>query len=370
MKLHTSALRALLLLGTALLLPAGAAAQSLGAAQLVAPNASNVNICIGYYPTTPCLNLPVQEPSNGTIGSAIVAIATLVGGSDGTNLRAVKVSTTGIVSADQSSQAGTAITTVPVAYGSGTPSGNAPGVNAAQFIGTTAQTNDGTAGVAAVGGHLANDGAAAATNRLPTLPAVAQTSYSAGTALTQGRNEALQVGTDGLLWTASLPAMRPASFLASASYAGSSTTDNARMPGNATNTVLLTKIVVTCTQTTAGTVTLTVNKRSTAGSGGTAANMTVVPMDSNYAAGVSVPQSYTGTGPTVGTLVGQLDAAKIGCNATATAGPNDVYVLDLSKKPIVLRGTAENVVVNFGGAITGGNLTTTFQWIETNTITP
>ena len=142
------------------------------------------------------------------------------------------------------------------------------------------------------------------------------------------------------------------------------------MPGNASDTVLLTKVTLTCTQTTAGTVTVTVNKRSTAGSGGTSANMTIVPDDSNYAAGVSQPVSYTGTGPTVGTLVGQLDAAKIGCNATSTAGPNDVYVLNLRQKPIVLRGTAENVAIGLGGAVTGGNVTVTYEWIETATITP
>jgi len=37
-------------------------------------------------------------------------------------------------------------------------------------------------------------------------------------------------------------------------------------------------------------------------------------------------------------------------------------------KPIVLRGTAQQIAVNVGNAaLTGGNLTVTFEWIETTT---
>lgn len=56
---------------------------------------------------------------------------------DNTTKAGVIAATTALKT-DQSSQAGTAVTTVPVAFGSGTPSGNAPGVNAAIFVGTTA----------------------------------------------------------------------------------------------------------------------------------------------------------------------------------------------------------------------------------------
>lgn len=219
-------------------------------------------------------------------------------------------------------------------------------------------------------GTLSNNGAAAGTNRVATLDGIAQTDYNNGSASTQGRDVAPDIFTDGGIHVSPLPAIRPASFMATASFAGSSTTDNARMPGNASNTVLVYKVIVSCTQTTAGNITLTVNKRSTAGSGGTSASMTVVPMDSNYSAGVSAPVSYTGTGPTVGTPVGAVDNYKLGCMATGTATPNDIYILNLWQKPIVLRGTAENLAVNLGGAITGGNLTVTFFWIETKTITP
>jgi hypothetical protein len=156
------------------------------------------------------------------------------------------------------------------------------------------------------------------------------------------------------------------SYHSSASFAGSSTTDNSVFPGNATNTAILTKITVTCTQTTAGTVTLTLVKRSAADTSGTSATMTKVPDDSNYAAAVSAPLTYTGTGPSVGAAVGNLDVAQFGCNASATTGPNDIYIFRPAK-PIVLRGTAQQVAIGFGGAITGGTLTVTYDWIETTT---
>ena len=160
------------------------------------------------------------------------------------------------------------------------------------------------------------------------------------------------------------------SYTAAAYVAGSSTTDNAVLPGNATNTVLVTQVIVSCTQTTAGTIHLSLLKRSSADTSGTSAGMTVVPDDSGYAAGVSAPLTYTGTGPTAGTSVGSVDEALIGCNATSTAGPNDVYVLNLKDKPIVLRGTAQQLAINTNGAITGGNLAIKFKWIETTSIVP
>jgi hypothetical protein len=242
-------------------------------------------------------------------------------------------------------------------------------VNLSQ-VGGTNTVNDGTAGVQAVGGHLGDNGAAATTNRMPQLPGIYQTDYANGSAGTQGRDAAAEVGTDGLLWTAQLPAMRPASYHTSANFAASSTTDNFVFPGNGSNTVLITSVKVSCTQTTAGIVLMKVIKRSTADTSGTSAAVTPVPDDSNYSAAVSAPLSYTGTGPTVGTAVGTVDEYYLGCLAAGTASPNDIYILNLRQKPIVLRGTAQQLAINFGGALTGGNLNVTVEHIETKTITP
>lgn len=241
---------------------------------------------------------------------------------------------------------------------------------------TTAWKVDGSAvvqpvsGTVTVLGNKSNNGAAAGSDRLPTLDCIARTDYSGGTATTAGNNAAPDCGTDGLLHVASLPAIRPASFHWSASFAGSSTTLAAHIAGNASNTLLVTKITFSCTQTTAGILTVTVNKTSAASTGGTAATITAVPDDSNYSAAVSVAQSFTGTGPTVGTLVGQIDASKVGCMAIGTASPNDIYVLNLRQKPIVLRGVAQTLEIGVGAATTGGNYTVTFEGMEITTITP
>jgi hypothetical protein len=54
-------------------------------------------------------------------------------------------------------------------------------------------------------------------------------------------------------------------------------------------------------------------------------------------------------------------------HGVSTATPNDVYVFKPAK-PIVLRGTAQQIAVNVGNAaLTGGNLSVTFEWLETTT---
>lgn len=219
-------------------------------------------------------------------------------------------------------------------------------------------------------GSLAHNAQAQGQNRVGTLPCIGQTDPMNGTALTQNNDGAPNCGTDGNLWVDVQPALRPASYSTSKSFAGSSTTDAAIFPGNASNTVLITRVIVSCVQTTAGNLVLNLIKRSTADTSGTSAAMTAVPDDSNFAAAVSAPLSYTSTGPTVGTAVGNVDTYQLGCMAPATAVPNDIYILDRRLKPIVLRGVAQQLAVNFGAAITGGNLTVTFEWQEIKTINP
>jgi len=230
-------------------------------------------------------------------------------------------------------------------------------------------SNAGTFAVQAAGTKTDNN-AAPSTDNVPVLAGIARTDYRGGTAATAGRNLMPDVGTDGLLHVATLPDTSIKRYRASSKFAASSTTDNWRINGNASNTVLVTYLSLTCTQTTAGVLSVEVAKRSTAGSGGTAGTPTVVPMDSNKAAGSSVVNSYTGTGPTVGTLVGDLDNAQVGCMASATATPNDIYIANWRTAPIVLRGTAEGIAINLGGAVTGGNITVTVEWMEVTTITP
>jgi hypothetical protein len=192
-----------------------------------------------------------------------------------------------------------------------------------------------------------------------------QTNAAINEAQVGGNN--IAADTNGRQIVKSYPDTGTTSYHASKKFAASSTTDNAVMPGNATNTVLVTRVLVTCTETTAGNISVELLKRSAADTAGTSAAITAIPDDANYASAVSAPLSYTGTGPSVGTPVGDLDNAQIGCMAAATASPNDIYVFSPAK-PIVLRGTAQQIAVNVGNAaITGGNVTVTFEWMETTT---
>ena len=224
-----------------------------------------------------------------------------------------------------------------------------------------------------VQGIFADNGVAAGTNRETTAPSIYQTDYLNGTAATQGRNGALSQGTDGLLWTATLPAMRPASYSASTITVtiAASPTDIAALCGNANNTVLLYNIRASCNQTTAGTILLSVAKRSS-GYTGAWSTMTAAPQDSNYSAVQSTAVFFTAN-PTVGTLLGYLDDYRLFCPPSTTSSPNDIYIspADWRMKPIVLRGSSQCVGLNLqSNTVTGGAFAVTFSWMEVKTITP
>jgi hypothetical protein len=325
------------------------------------------------------LEVSQGSTTSGQKGVLIQGAVTTAAPTDTTAQTApVSLTTSGAVRTDETSIAGTATLTGNGTTGAGSQrvtiasDNTAFTVNAAESGTWTVQpgnTPNSTPWLQQ--GNLSNNGAAASSNRIATLPAVAQTSYNNGTASTQGRDAALNVGTDGLLWSANLPAMRPASFVASATVtSAASATDIAVMPGNATNTALLTRVKVSCTQTTAGIITLNLIKRTTADSGGTSSGMTAVADDSNTSAAVSAPLTYTAN-PTINNTTGNVDTVRFGCMATGTTSANDIYILNRTQKPLVLRGTAQQIAVNLGGTtVTGGSFTITFEWIETSTITP
>lgn len=213
-------------------------------------------------------------------------------------------------------------------------------------------------------GTLSDDGAAAGTNRVGTLPAIAQASgFNSATA---GRNTALNTAAgSGSLIVAALPEPSFESYSASATVSSaSSATDIAILPGNANNTVLVTEVRISCTQTTAGNVEVHLTKRSTANTGGTSSGMTEVPDDANYSAADSAALTYTAN-PTTGSLVGDIDIVKLGCLASATAAPNDLYIGNFKQKPIVLRGTGQGLAVNLNSTtVTGGSFAITYKWLE------
>lgn len=142
-------------------------------------------------------------------------------------------------------------------------------------------------------------------------------------------------------------------------------TDIFIIPGNATNTVYVTRVTVSGIQTTAGLVDVLLIKRSAANTG-TSAAATSVPLDASDAAAVSLPISYTAN-PTPGAAVGTIDRAYVNAGPLATGVVQTVKDFNFGAygKPVVLSGVAQGLAVNLNGAtVTGGIFTVVVEWLE------
>jgi hypothetical protein len=136
-------------------------------------------------------------------GTGVLANASIFAGT-----AALAAVNTNCLKTDMSSQAGTAITTVPVAFGSGTPSGNAPGVNAALFVGTTAVSATAPVPVSATAGAntKTNPLFTAITDGTNVITAAISAFGTAPTGTeVQGVNAELFVGTNAVSATAPVP---------------------------------------------------------------------------------------------------------------------------------------------------------------------
>lgn len=146
-------------------------------------------------------------------------------------------------------------------------------------------------------------------------------------------------------------------------------TDISTIIGSATTTIRVTRIEISTTQTTAGINTWFVIKRSTANTGGTSATPTIVPLDSNNAAATSIVRSYTANPTALGAAVGTMRATRILSDATGTTAQT-VYTFDFTNggisSGIVLRGVAQTLALNFGGAAlpAGLSVSVNFEWSE------
>ena len=143
-------------------------------------------------------------------------------------------------------------------------------------------------------------------------------------------------------------------------------TDIAILPGNATNTVQLLRVIISAIETTAGLVDVLLIKRSTANTGGTSTGITAVPLDAADAAAVSAPLQYTAN-PTPGTAVGTIARGYLQAAPLATGVSGAPLVFDFGQygKPVILSGVAQGIAVNLNGVtVTGGIFSITFEWLE------
>lgn len=130
-------------------------------------------------------------------------------------------------------------------------------------------------------------------------------------------------------------------------------TDVLGVVGSGTKTVKIQKIVLNGIQTTAGSNQWFLIKRSSADTGSTPVAITACPLDSNNAAASAVVQKYTATNPTTGAPVATVASPEVLAPAAATAtggGSTVLFDAKVTGQPIVLRGVAQELDLNFAGA--------------------
>lgn len=148
-----------------------------------------------------------------------------------------------------------------------------------------------------------------------------------------------------------------------------SATDVATISGtNAGKVVVLKRVEISCTETTATVNDLLFVQRSTADTGGTSAAMTVSNFDPLAPPTQATVLSYTAN-PTVGTSLGTT-SVKLACLAPGSVSPSDFYALNFGPAGVVqggliLRGASAQFAVNLNSVTqTGSSYDITFFWIE------
>ena len=165
-------------------------------------------------------------------------------------------------------------------------------------------------------------------------------------------------------------------FAASGTFTPPATpTDMLVIGGSASKTVRIVSIKFTTTNTAAGSQQFLLVKRSSADTNGTPVSATPIPLDSNDSASATVTH-YTAN-PTLGSTVGTISTVRVASPAAvpgsfagvvSDAGFEMLHWMQNSMmdKPITLRGTAQQVAVNFAGAalVSGQTHAYTVVWIE------
>ena len=149
-------------------------------------------------------------------------------------------------------------------------------------------------------------------------------------------------------------------------------TDMATIFGSASKTIYIYGVSFSSTQTTAGVNRIYLIKRSAINTGGTSAAPTIVKYDSGSLAATATVLSYTVNPAGLGASVGNISVENVYSPilSTGTSSLNqDMYArtsaFELST-PIILRGVAEGLCLNFNGAAlpAGLSVIANFIWTE------
>jgi len=167
-------------------------------------------------------------------------------------------------------------------------------------------------------------------------------------------------------------------FMASGTFTPAATpTDMVTITGSATKTVRVVSLILSTTNTAAGSQQFLLIKRSTADTTGTFVAATAVPVDSANAAATSVVGHYTANPGALGTAVGTIitirraSPAAVPASFAGVAEDAGFDFLEPARRSLLdqvvtLRGAAQNLAVNFAGAalVAGQTHAYTITWIE------
>lgn len=142
------------------------------------------------------------------------------------------------------------------------------------------------------------------------------------------------------------------------------TTDIVTLVGSATKTVVVKRVIVSGLATTAGSMDVSLVKRTTANSGGTATQPSIAQYDSSDAAPTAVVNQYSAN-PTLGTGVA-LKNQLLNFGLTGSTGQALFEFSTRNDKPLILRGVAQSLAINLNGQAvpSGGKLSYTVEWEE------
>jgi hypothetical protein len=179
----------------------------------------------------------------------------------------------------------------------------------------------------------------------------------------------LKVNTDGSILTVGSTSFQYKTY--SAGFTGlvvpAAATDVFTITGSGTATIYVTRISVSGSTTAGSGLSINVSllRRTTANSGGTSTTATNVRHDTNDSAATATVRGYTAN-PTVGTLDGIIRSNRY---QAPTVGIDRAPLVwdfsDLTKQPIVLRGTSAVLAVNLNGVtITNPVFGLDIEWME------
>lgn len=130
-------------------------------------------------------------------------------------------------------------------------------------------------------------------------------------------------------------------------------TDIFTISGSATAIVRIRRLRISAVATGAAIGTGFLIRRSAANTGGTSATPALVSHDQGDAAPSAVVRTYTANPTGLGTAIGTLKELRIFFSVAASGQPERLlfdYFTTLGQKPITLRGAADFLAFNWGGA--------------------